>query len=290
MILITGASGGVGSQVLAETIRTGKPVRAMYRSKDEAAKASPKVPTVMADFADAKSLDRALAGVDTVFLVCSPVRQLVELEGNMIDACRRSGVKFIVLNSALGAGDYPKSFPSWHRKVEDKLQAFGGKDAILRPNTFMQNILAYFAPSIRAQGAFSQSVGNAKISFIDVRDIARVAAKILTSPESHAGKIYELNGPQALSYSEVAEAITRITGVSAKYVDIPFEQQRKSLLDSGMPEWQVSALLDLQRYYTGGKGGDLDGTLANLLGRPATTLDQFLKEFAEQFRSESARA
>jgi len=68
-----------------------------------------------------KSLGRALEGVDAVYLVCSPVRELVELEGNMVDACREAGVRHVVLNSALGAGDYPKSFPSWHRRVEDKL-------------------------------------------------------------------------------------------------------------------------------------------------------------------------
>ena len=72
----------------------------------------------------------------------------------MIDACKEAGVRHIVLNSALGAGDYPKSFPSWHRKVEDKLNVSGLGYTILRPNGFMQNIVAFHAPSIRAQGAF----------------------------------------------------------------------------------------------------------------------------------------
>jgi uncharacterized protein YbjT (DUF2867 family) len=134
MILITGASGTVGREVVREVAQTGRKFCAMYRSKEESAKAAAGVRTVMADFSDAASLQRALEEVESVFLVCSPVEQLVELEGNMIDACKKAGVKEIVLNSALGAGDYDKSFPGWHRKVEDKLKSSGMEHVILRPN------------------------------------------------------------------------------------------------------------------------------------------------------------
>ena len=103
MNLVTGASGTVGRAVLEEVRNTSKAFRAMYRSAEEARKAPPGVSTVVADFADKASLGRALAGVDTVYLVCSPVRELVELESNAIDSCRESGVRHVVLNSALGA-------------------------------------------------------------------------------------------------------------------------------------------------------------------------------------------
>ena len=125
MILVTGASGNAGGSVLKEILKTNQPLKAMYRSRGDAAKAPANVRAVIADFADKPSLGRALEGVDTVYLVCSPVRELVELEGNMVDACRAAGVRHVVLNSALGAADYPKSFPSWHRKVEDRLKASG---------------------------------------------------------------------------------------------------------------------------------------------------------------------
>ena len=150
MILVTGASGNAGGAVLKEVLKANRPVRAMYRSPEDAAKGSAEVRAVIADFADKSSLGRALEGVDAVYLVCSPVRELVDLEGNMVDACRTAGVRHVVLNSALGAGDYPKSFPSWHRRVEDKLSASGLDYTILRPNSFMQNILTYYAPSIRS--------------------------------------------------------------------------------------------------------------------------------------------
>jgi len=290
MILITGASGNAGGAVLREVLKSGHGARAMYRSKEEAAKVPQGAAAVVADFADKSSLRRALEGVDTVYLVCSPVRELVELESNMIDACREAGVKHVVLNSALGAGDFPKSFPSWHRKVEDKLKASGMAYTILRPNGFMQNLIAYFAPSIRDQSAFYQSTGNAKISHIDLRDIAAAAATILRSPAQHAGKIYELNGPEALSYAEVAEKISKATGRKVQYVNIPLDAQRKALLDMGMPDFMVTALLDLQKYYVSGKASGVDGTLESLIHRAPTKMDDFLKEFADQFREQAAKA
>lgn len=291
MILVTGASGTVGRPVLEEVIKLGKPAKALYRSAEDASNAPPGVATVIADFSDKASLANALKGVDAVYLVCSPIPQLVELESNVIDACKQSGVSHVVLNSALGAGDYPKSFPSWHRKVEDKLKASGLAYTVLRPNTFMQNIVTYSASSIRALGAFYFAMGDARISFIDVRDIAAAAAKILTEPAGHTGKIYELNGPQALNYAEVAELISKFAGRPARFVDIPEEAQRKSMLDLAMPEWQVDALLDLQRYYTvEKKGAEISPVLEQILGRPAIRMEQYLNENKDAFRSQAAGA
>jgi uncharacterized protein YbjT (DUF2867 family) len=290
MILITGASGNAGGAVLHEVLKSGGGVRAMVRSQADTAKVPQGAAAVIADFANQQSLRRALDGVDTVYLVCSPVRELVELESNMIDACREAGVKHIVLNSALGAGDFSKSFPSWHRKVEDKLKASGIGYTFLRPNGFMQNLIVYFAPSIRADGAFYQSTGTTKISHLDLRDIAVAAARILRSPSQHAGKIYELNGPEALSYAEVAEKISKATGRNVQYVDIPRDAQRKALLDMGMSDFMVTALLELQEYYASGKASRVDGTLESLIHHAPTTMDAFLKEIADQFREQSAKA
>lgn len=289
MILITGASGTVGKAVLKEVAKSGAKHRAMYRSEREAAKAPAGTATVVADFAKRETLPAALEGVESVYLVCSPIPELVALEGNMIDACAAAGVNHVVLNSALGAGDWPKSFPSWHRKAEEKLRKTRISFTVLRPNSFHQNVVAYMAPSIRAQGAFYGAMGNARVSFIDVRDIAAVAAKALAGGE-HAGKTYELNGPEALTYAQLAEKISAHAGRTAKYVDIAAEAQRKAMLDQGMPEWQASALLDLQEYYTSGHGGSTDGLLQRLLARAPIPMDQFLAESAGEFRSQAARA
>ena len=289
MILITGASGTVGRAVLAEVARSGEKHRAMYRSKEDAAKAPTGTEAIIADFSDKASLVPALRGVESVYLVCSPIPALVQLEGNAIEASEAAGVRRIVLNSALRAGDYAKSFPSWHRKVEEKLKGTKLRCCILRPNSFLQNVLTYYAPSIRTQGAFYGAMGDARTSYVDVRDIAVVAAKALRGGD-HDGKTYELNGPEALTCAEVAEKISRHARIAARYVDIPAEAQRKAMMDQGMPEWQVTALLELQEYYTGGKGGTLDGVLEGLLGRPPITMDQFLEEFAGEFRGQAAKA
>jgi len=289
MILVTGASGTVGKAVLSEVARSGAKHKAMYRSAEEAAKAPARTATVVADFSRKETLAPALRGVESVYLVCSPIPDLPQLESNMIEASVAAGVKHIVLSSALGAGDYPKSFPSWHRKVEDRLRSTAISFTILRPNSFHQNLLTYFAPSIRAQGVFHSSMGKARVSFLDVRDIASVAAKTLTGGE-HCRKTYELNGPEALSYAEVADKISKHTGRTVEYLDIPTEAQRKAMLDQGMPVWQVDALLDLQGYYTSGKGGEVDQLLAKLLGRPPITMDRFLSESAGEFRSQAAKA
>jgi uncharacterized protein YbjT (DUF2867 family) len=261
----------------------------MYRSKEEAAKAPSGCEPVLADYGDKQSLRKALNGVTSAYVVCSPIPQLVELESNMLDACKESGVKHVVLNSAMGAGDYPKSFPSWHRKVEDKLKATGMSYTILRPNGFLQNIATYNAPSIRAQGAFYVAMGDAKVSYLDVGDIAVVAVKVLHGG-AHAGKTYELNGPEAISNGELAKRISKVAGRAVHYVDIPESAQREAMLGLGMPEWQVTALLELQQYYKQGGGAKTDSLLQTLIERAPVTLDQYLAANVPEFRDQAASA
>ena len=287
MILVTGASGNAGGAVVNALLKRAAPLRAMYRNREDAAKAPSGVPVAIADFSSTESLLQALHGIETVYLVCSPIPALVELESNVIDACLQCGVRHVILNSALGAGDYPKSFPAWHRIVEDKLTASGLPFTILRPNGFMQNILLYLAPGIRAQGTFYAAMGDAGTSFIDLRDIAAAVANIALAPAKHLGRVYELNGPEAVSYPGLAERITRACGQPVNYINIPEEVQRANMLGMGMPVWQVDALLDLQRYYTSGQGAQITGVLEALLERRPLHLDAFLEEFKDSFRRQN---
>jgi uncharacterized protein YbjT (DUF2867 family) len=271
-------------------VAAGAPIRAMYRNKEDAAKAPAGVETVIADFATPASLQGALRGIDTVFLVCGPVPQLVQLESNMIDACKQAGVRHIVLNSAFGAGDFAKSFPSWHFQVEQKLHDSGIAHAILRPNGFLQNIATYLAGTIRTQNAFYSTIGDAQISLIDVRDVGAVAAKILQEPRAHAGKIYELHGSEAVSNKVIAERVSRIVGRKISYVNISEDAMRKAMLDLGMPEVFVDAELELEGYYRTGRCAVVDGLVARLLGRPECTLDAYLRENLSAFQSQAATA
>ncbi len=132
-------------------------------------------------------------------------------------------------------------------------------------------------------------MGDAKTSYIDVGDIAVVAVKALAAG-THAGKIYELNGPEAISNGELAKRISKVTGRTVNYVDIPESAQREAMLGMGMPEWQVTALLELQQYYKQGGGAKTDGLLRTLIEREPLTLDQYLTANAREFRDQAASA
>lgn len=288
MILVTGASGNVGGAVLQELLRAGAPVRAMYRSSEDAAKAPACANPVIADFADRAGLDKALDGVDSAYLVCSPIPQLVELESNFVDACRDRGIKHLVQNSALGASTYDKSFPLWHYAVEKRVLASGVPATILRPESFMQNIPAFFAGSIKSDGAFYAAGGTAPIGFVDVRDIGAVAAKVLTS-DGHAGKTYTVTGPEALNYSQVAAKLSALLGTPVKYVALTQDQLKQSMQGMGMPPWQVEALAHLQAYYTDGPGAKVTGDVRAVLGREPIRFDQFLLDYAAAFEPAAAK-
>jgi uncharacterized protein YbjT (DUF2867 family) len=222
MILVTGAAGQVGQAVLSSLVAAGTRCRALYRRPADAQEAPPGVEAVLGDFSDADSMRRALAGVDAVFLVCAAIPALVDLEGHAIAACMAAGVSRVVLASALGAADHPTSFPSWHRQVEQRLIASGLSSTILRPNGFMQNIVAFHAGTIRSQGAFYDALGPARISYVDVRDVGAAAAAILLAPPAdHAGRIYELHGPAAIGQEELAALIGAAIGRPVRYVAVP---------------------------------------------------------------------
>jgi len=288
MILITGASGNVGGAVLKKVVESGQPVSAMYRSDADARSAPPKVRAVIADFADKNSLSRAFENVDSLFLVCSPILQLVELESNAIDIAGEKGIKHLVLSSSAGAGRWDKSFPKWHTEAEHALKSSGLGHSIVRPNSFMQNITAFFAGTIQTQDVFYSSMGQSKASLVDVQDIADVVAALLTSEAQNA--VYELNGPEALTYSEVAERISKHSGRTIRYVDIPMAEQMKALLNTGMPDWQAQALIDLQDYYLQGNGGELTDDIERITGHSPRDLNQFLAASLSAFQRRAASA
>lgn len=289
MILVTGASGNVGGAVLRELRKTGAPIRAMYRSQADAPKAPAGVEHVIADFADRASLDRALEGIDRVFLVCSPIPQLVELETNMVEACRAHGIRHLVYNSALGAGETKASFPSWHHEVEDKIAQAGVPATILRPESFMQNVVNFYAPTIRTQAAFYGALKDAPIAYIDVGDIAAVAARTLTS-DGHSGQTYVLTGSELLTQYDIAGRISKLTGRPVKYVDLAPKDLKQAMVAQGTPAWLADALLELQAYYTDGPGAKVTDAVRNVLGREPRSFDDFLIDSATAFQREAATA
>ena len=283
MILITGASGNVGSEVLRQAAAAKLNIRAVYQSPDKARTAPAAVETVLMDYTRPETIRAALRGIEKVFLVGPPASNLAELEGNLVNQAKRSDVQHIVKLSALGGRK--AMFPGLHRDSEEEIEASGIAYTFLRPNGFMQNLVNYNSETIKTQNAFYAAQGSGAVSHIDIRDIAAVAVKVL-SGGGHEGKPYSLTGPEALTNAQIAEKLSRLLGRSIRYVDIPPDDFKKSLLTAGMPEWSVNALLDLQRLYREDGASLVDRTVEQLLGRKATSFNEFARDYRSAFQTE----
>jgi uncharacterized protein YbjT (DUF2867 family) len=283
MILITGATGRVGGATLKQLSTRGMPVRALVRNVEKAALvAGPSVETVIGDLAQPCSLESALDGITAALLVSPLDPHQVELQGNFIDAAKRAGRAHVVKISGLGTAlDSSVRSGRWHAQTEKHLEDSGLPFTHLRPPFFMQNILR-FAPAIRASGEFAGSLGLGKVAMIDVDDIAAVAATALTT-DAHAGKAYVLTGPEAHSYSDVAERLSRILGRTITYKDVPLEVMRERLLASGMPEWHVDVQVDFSTALSAGHASAVTNTVEAVTGKPARTLEQFIQEHVVLF-------
>lgn len=126
------------------------------------------------------------------------------------------------------------------------------------------------------------------MSFVAVEDIAECAASLLESKAEN--RIYEINGPEAVTYDELAAKISRVSGRPVRYVDLSTDELKKSLVSTGMPEWQANALVELQEYFLTGGAGELTPDVQQLTGRTPKTLDTFLSDNAAAFRKQAATA
>jgi len=284
MILITGASGNVGREVVKQALAVGLEIRATFQSPAVAAKAPAGLDGVIMDYAKPETIRAALHGVEKIFLVGPPVRDLPALEANFVKEVHATGRKHIVKLSALGGRG--SIFPSGHRDSEENIEALGLPYTFLRPNGFMLNLVNYNAGTIRSQNAFYGCQGNGAVSIVDIRDIAAVAVIVLAAT-GHEGKSYALTGGESLTTDQVAEKISRVAGRKISYVDLPPADLKKAILSAGTPEWSAEALLDLQRLYREGKASLVTDDVERLTGRRPITFDQFARDYAFAFQDEA---
>jgi len=276
MILVTGSSGKVGKE-LVRRLEEGK---ARFRVGARSPEKAPGVQAVLFDLDRPETFGPALGGVERLFLLSSGG---TEREGPVVDAARKAGTKHIVKLSVWGAETEAHEFARHHRPIEKRIEASGIPWTFLRPNGFMQNYVAFSAATIKAQGAFYLPDRDARISVIDTRDIAAVAAQALTG-EGHEGKAYTLSGPEALSNGEIAEKISRAIGKKVSYVDIPEEDFRKGAISAGVPPAYADALVDLQRYYVSGAGSRVTPEVERVTGRKPISFDQFARDHASAWK------
>jgi uncharacterized protein YbjT (DUF2867 family) len=282
MILVIGGRSKVGSALIGELLASGEAVRALVRTGDGADSLPAGVEAATGDLAERDSLRAAMAGADRLFLLCGPTENEVQLNRNAIDVAREAGLELLVRSSILGADPgSPSTFARDHGACDAYLRQSGVPHAIVRPNLFTQNITESTIPSIDGDGNFYANAADARVSMADTRDIAAVAARVLTEP-GHERSAYDVTGPQALSYADVAAALSASMGRKISYVDVPDDAVGGALAAAGVPPWLVGGLVELYQDYrrsgTGGYAAQVTDTVERLTGRAPRTLEQLLAE------------
>ena len=283
-ILITGATGNVGTELTKLLSAQKVPFRAMVRSIKEAGAlaALKEVERVAGDFNDEGSVASALKDVERAFLLTNSSEQAETQQARFVDAARRAGVKHIVKLSQWAAdSNSPVRFLRYHAAVEQRIKDSGIAYTFLRPNLFMQGFLAFREPIAR-QGQFFAAIGEARISGVDVRDIAAVAAAALTE-DGHEGKIYNLTGPEALTHQEMAEKLSAALGRRIQFVDVPPEAMRGALAAAGLPDWQADGLIEDYAHYSRGEASEVAPGVQDATGKPPRSFDEFARDYAPAF-------
>ena len=283
MILITGATGTVGSEVVKRLSAQGRQARALTRDlRKVEADEFPHIEFVQGDFDDADSLHRACSGVEQAFLLSNSSERAEQQQIGFVQAARKTGVRHIVKLSQLHADvNSPGRFLRYHAAVEAAIEATDLTFTFLRPNLYMQGLLN-FAQNIKEKSAFFAAAGDARISAVDVRDLADVAVAALIDSR-HKNKIYSLTGPEALTFEEMADGLSQAVGRTISFVHVPPETMRGALDGLGFPAWQADGLLEEFDMYRRGEAAGIESGVTEALGRRPRPFVEFAQDYAPLF-------
>ncbi len=279
-VLVTGATGKVGSEAVRLLRQQVVAVRALVRDPEKARPlADAGAEVVVGDLEEPATLDRALAGVTNVVLV-SPAVPVQEL--NVVDAAVRAGVQHIVKITSKASADSPIARRRGQTEIEAGLAASGIAHTLLRANAYMQNVLV-LAPVIARSSSFASSAGTGRMGMIDARDVAAVAASIAAAPDGHEAKTYLLTGPALISYADVADELSRLLGRTITFRVQSPEQDRQAMIQAGIPA--PIAAMNAQAFglVADGDAAWLSPDVAALLGRPARSFAHFAADHAGAF-------
>ncbi|MEY9964906.1 uncharacterized protein YbjT (DUF2867 family) [Streptacidiphilus sp. MAP12-16] len=278
MILVIGARSRTGQELVRLLRAAAVPMRTLTRSSETADGPD----SVVGDIAKPATLDRAMSGVDKVFLLSSPAHDERAWHQNAIDAAARAGVSHLVRSSILGADPASRArFIRHHGQVDEHLRESDVPHTIVRPNFYMHNVTTGWPPTVDPQGNYYAPAGDCRISMTDARDVAAVAFQALTG-NGHAGMTYDLTGPESLSHAEACDKLGERLGRTVRYVPVDDPTARSAMLTAGLNKWFTEALIELyQDYRRSGEDGyaaQVETTVFDVTGAKPRSLDQALTE------------
>ncbi len=287
MILVTGATGLVGGELVQRLSARGVAVRALVRNRAKAARiaALPHVEVVEGDLARPETLAGPLAGVDRAMLISSSDPAMLDVQSSFITAAKQAGVKHLVkLSGIMPELDSPFRFARMHGEIEQRLLRSGVPFTNLRAGEFMHS---YFraVPTIVAKSALFLPMADARIASIDVGDVAEVAAAVLTGT-GHENKTYAITGAEALTMTEVAERLAAAVGKPIRYVDVPPEEAKAAQLAAGFSPYLADALFELFAERRRGKEATVSPVLETVFGIRPLRFAEFATRHAARFRGE----
>jgi uncharacterized protein YbjT (DUF2867 family) len=278
MILITGATGTVGKELTQQLLEIGQPIRLLTRDVRKLAALEGRVEIAEGDLIQPETLKPALQGIERVFLVTSSTQQ----DANVLQAAKEAGVSHVVKLSTFEAVDPQMAeHVKWHHEREELIRASGLAWTFLRPTMFMSTALDW-ARTIREEGLFNFPGGEGRVPAIDPWDIAAVAAVALTKP-GHEGQAYSLNGPQNLSFGEMAQVLAEVIDKPVRYVDIPDEAAAEQMRKAGLPEYVVSGLVGTFAVLRSGRLSYTTEDVERVTGRPPRTFEVWCREHKTAF-------
>ena len=282
-VLVTGATGTVGSVLARLLAENGTSVRAVSRrglSPDPKAKG---IDARAVDLREPQAVAAALTGVQRLFLATPLEEDMAAVAARVVEQARRAGVRQVVRLSAFGAGGGATRLAAIHAQTEECLRRSGLAWVSLRPNAFMQNTIGEFAGSIRRHSRFHAPQGDGRVSVIDARDVAAVAARLLTQSPPTTG-CFDLTGPEALSNHDIASLLTQALGHPVDYLDTPPGETRATLLAAGVSRWLTDIVMELYELSARGGAARVSSQVSELLGRPPIAFRQFAADHADAFR------
>ena len=274
-LLFIGASGLIGTFVTPALIKAGFSVSTAGRRGLPVGGAS----GIAVDLRDSTSLVQAMQGVATVALVLPDAPDMESLGLNAVHAAKAAGVRRLLWFSSFGAKrDNQARFSRRHPVIDDAVRSSGIPYTIVRPNFLMQNFAFFYGDIIRTTGTIFLPLGDARVSHLDLRDLAEAAAAALTD-DRHLNRTYDLSGPEALHTEQVAEQIGAATGRTIRYQPISVTEMESSLREDGMDAWSAAGLAELYGWTRdSGLASQVTDSMEHLLGRKATPFRQFARD------------